>query len=1122
MFTDATFTADMLSNPTKLAKAVVDAMEATDTTAVPVINDPNNGFIIQLAAYVALYARFTEKVDEVYSYFYPQRSRNAQQLYPHLSQFDFTDVMAQPATLPFSFAMSKAWIISNSVPYDVNYNKIEIPATSVITMGNITYGMYYPIEILVNRNTGAVTAFYDTTVSNSLNTLATNMVNAVREYTLNGIAYFEITFNMYQFSCQVLTSTASSGTGFLKTYQLTDQFYSIKVASQNFDGSWSDIPANLTTLYYDYTTPTALLTPIGDGTQIQVEIPQIYFDNGQVGQTVRVELYTTRGSVNYSLSLQDVTGLSANFDTSSSVYAAPLAQMPTWDIVPTTTEVAGGSNAMTYAQIRDAVVNQRLYDRVAVTAQELYEVGQKAGFTLTRVIDDLTERMYYATNILTDANAMAIPTFAGNILIADDALIGNPSTILSFTDGYYTILPTTLFRTPDSGSTCSPMSDGAVAQLAGLTKADLVTELNTGTYLRQPFHITLLTTPKSPQTMIYNLLSPMMSSLVFNAENAHSAPMMSVTSCTVTHNASGTGGYTVVMGVKRSSNIQSSDAGNFQVYVTCKNKLGSFVYLPAVYQGTSGSVDTWQINLATNYHITTDNYIQVGMYDTTDTLVETEISLDQSFIVVTAFTASFAPTVLVDSGLNVLLPPSKQGLEVVMANQTMEIVLGTNLSNQIYCGVNTSWGNDVYKTADDAVYYTTAVPIFQTNAQGQIVTRVGSDHSVQVVQLYDIGDTPSDTQDISLGLAAAVPVPASGATTTVVPFLDVTGLLVGMACRGTSIPVDTTITHIAGLLVTLSNPITTALVSGAVLVFTNPHFLTATAAVQSAPGHQLTVASTAGYLVGQSVFGFDIPTGNTIASIDSPTQFSLTAPTTVVVADATLLTILNTTAYGVVKVAKGQILTDATGTAIVIKDAQNQYSIPIIMFDGRLFASDSLTDQATVSQVSGYLQNYANQIATLDAGLIESSEVYYKPARTMGQALFGIGNNLTEMLSLEMWFSVTVYLDPATYTNTALKTTMTNTIITVVNAALGNPIISISAITEQINTALGVNAVAVEMGGINGDDSLRLVALEQTDVKPCIEYVLTLQSDGTIARSPHVDVTFLPQPATADATNLIT
>jgi hypothetical protein len=1103
----------MLSNPNLLTNTVIDAMEASDTSGNLTINDPNNGFVIQMMANNHIFSKFAELVDYTNAFYYSRRARNSEQLYTHLSEFDYINLMAKPAVVPFVFAMSKQWIVANAVLFDANYNKIQIPATSFITMGGLTYSMYHPIDIFVNRNTGSVTAFYNTEKTNSLYSLESNMLLDVQEYTRDGIEFFQVIFNTFQFNRSVKDITASVEQGFIRTFAFEDQFYAAKVFYYASDNTWTELSYSLSQMVYDYKTPTALITVMNDSNEVKIEIPQIYFSNNQISQSIRVELYTTRGAINISLSAADVTGVVANFDTVSSEFAAPLAQMPTWLIVPTSLEVVGGSDSKDYDEIRDAIVNQRLHSQVPITSQQLTQAAVNAGFEkITRYIDDVTERMYFVSNVLTDSDDMILPTFTGDILITDTSLEGGTSSIINYSDGYNTILPTTLFKITNDTTTCLPLTDGETSVLQAMSKADQIIELNRGNLVRQPFHITLLTDAKSPYANVYNLLSPKMKSLTFIRENPGSAPQMSVIACSVEHQDNGTGGFRVLMTVDKSSNIENADRTNFKVVLTCKTKIGEDVYIPATYVGVdNNNNDVWQVILATNYHITTEDFLTVMMLDAANTLSAVELSLEQTFNILTMFVSTFDSEVPNDLILNNQLPSLYVGTHTAMAQQKMVLSLGKNLSNQVYCGVNTTWGNDVYDTADSTVYYTTNVPVFQTNESGVIVTRKNTTtNAIEVVKVYDIGDIPSATGDIIYSTNQD-----ALATTTILHFTSTVGVLVGMDVRGLNVPINAKVLHKTNTTVTLNIPIVTTITNKTEITFTNPNMVMRVFLDQIAEGPQLVVEDTNDILVGQSVFGFGIPNGSKVISIDSDTEFTIDNDTTEIVTENTVLTFLNTTAPGVVKIAQGDVLKDPTGKPIIIKGASNQYAVPSILFDSRLFVSDQPSDQAIVETITQRMQSYADQIANIDSSFIEDADVFYKPVRTMGMATFGIGNNQKIRLPLSLSFSVTIYLDPATYSSDTTKEAMEATVISTINEEIRSSIISVSEISGVIRDRLGATNASVEMGGINGNDSLRLIALEDSTGVAGIEYTLILLSDNTIDRVPNVKITFLPKPDTS-------
>jgi hypothetical protein len=566
----------------------------------------------------------------------------------------------------------------------------------------------------------------------------------------------------------------------------------------------------------------------------------------------------------------------------------------------------------------------------------------------------------------------------------------------------------------------------------------------------------------------------------------------------------------------RSSNITQADLAKIHVFFTCRTKVGSLAYLPATYTGTTDSgLDVWTVTLQTTYRLAVDNYLSVEMFNDDDVASVVEVGLDHDYEIITSFDADYDTSIPVDQTLNSYLPDSRQASQVTMAHQTLSIQLGVNLSSTIYTGVTTSWGNDVYKVADHTIYRKTTKPIFQTDENGLLVARYNSTtHGFDTKTLWAAGTTPSSPLDITTTVTTDTDVVA-GATTTILPVQDTTGVLVGMAVRGTNIPANTTVKAVSATTVTLSASISKLISAKTVLTFTNVTKLIRTTATQTQTGVQLTVGSTAGLLKGLRVVGLDIPDGAHITDIPSATTITLSVATANPVTTNTLLTILNDTAPGTILVEKGDIVTDAAGLPVIVKRAQNQYRIPAILFDGRLFASSSTIDQSTLSSISDTITTYANQIANIDAGLTENSDIYYKPARTMGQALFGVGDGKTKSLSLELGFVVDVYVEEAVYNSSTLQDTMTSSVMTVLTTVIQQPIISAADIADTLKTVLGSNATTVHVVVKSDDEVLDVIALQTNDVSPSIESVLKVSNDGSIIRVPNVTLTYIKKPDTS-------
>ena len=346
---------------------------------------------------VAQAVRLAEKKFET---LYPVRAVTAAELYPHMSDFDYLNLTASPASVSFNLILDKDWLVANSAIFDTNYNKVIIPNSTVITLGGRKFGLYYPIDILINRTTGSILATWDLSVENPLFQQSSNFLTDVVEYTVGGLNLLALTFTAYQFSKTTFTEISTTSMGFNKSYSYTDQFYAARVFSM-VNNVWTELAYTLSQTIYDPTTPTAILTIMSDTNTLQIQIPQVYFTTGVVGQQVKVELYTTQGALSVTIAQTDAQSVTANFDTASSPFATILAQPPTMVLVPyNQTQISSGSNGMSFTQLRQSVINSDLYSQVPITPLELTAAANKLGFSLTKYLDNITDRIYFASSTL--------------------------------------------------------------------------------------------------------------------------------------------------------------------------------------------------------------------------------------------------------------------------------------------------------------------------------------------------------------------------------------------------------------------------------------------------------------------------------------------------------------------------------------------------------------------------------------------------------------------------------------------------------------------------------------------------------------------------------------------------
>lgn len=747
MFDNQNLGPEILANPGMLQSLILQELQNRLGGAYS-IADPNNAFCFVLEAGSSIVAQTVRLNEKQFETLYPVRATSMEELYPNLSDFDYINLTASPAPVKFRLILDAAWLAQNAVTVSPNYGLVVIPATSVIVLGGRNFSLYYPINILINQTTGTILATWDLTTANPLFTQSSNFLDDVTEFTTGGLNLLSLIFTAYQFSATTYTDIAIPNTGFNKNYTYTDKFYAARVYSL-INNAWTELKYTLSQAIYDPITPTAILTILSDTNNLQVQIPQVYFTQGQVGQQIKVVIYTTQGALNTTIAQTDSQSVTANFDTASSPYAAILSQPPTLLLTPyNQTQLIGGSDGMTFNQLRTEVINASLYNQVPVTPLELNAAASKLGFTLTKYLDNITDRIYFASSLLTNTqNSITIPI---GMLPTQFNLqtLSTTSTILTFSDNVTTVLPTTIFSYNTVTNICLPLTNAQVQNIASMSTETLLSTLNTTTYTRQPYHIALYNGETYPAACTFDLTAPMVTNLSFVTENAASPLQLTVASVAVTHLQAGTGGFQITIGTKRSASLANADPSSFYVVLCIEDSNGTIMQLRATYQTSTTLLDVYTVLLSTDYHLSQDNLIRTTMNTSASniaTLVEIPLISKVSFYL----GVSAANNTIAESASLQPEVPTAYSDMLAVSKQSATLMLGANLSSSVYNIVTSTWGAQPYATYPENIYHTYPNDIYATNPDGtlqtEIVSQPGGGNSVNLTILHTAGSPVLDS-----------------------------------------------------------------------------------------------------------------------------------------------------------------------------------------------------------------------------------------------------------------------------------------------------------------------------------------------------------------------------------------
>jgi len=523
------WTMDGMNDPLLLQEKLLNRFEQETGTAIV---DPNNTPSLLMEAFADTTSGLIRKIeDTVRPAIYPARAKEAVELYKHLSDYDYVNVFATPAQTTLLMTLDKAYVMANAMSFTdkdgVLYYKLIIPKTTIFTIGDHKFGLYYPIEIRCNVTTNRLYIVYDTSEVNPMHSLASNVLEYdIREVEGHDIIYLKIP--VYQFQVDVYDDNVVIGSGYKRVISYNDRFYAIRARAsvlqnpghdENVDDEWAmeEIKLCASGMNYDTDQVTMVFTPDPDALTVTLEIPYIYFSKGLINGDVEVEIYTTEGEINYTLpTIEEQEELELCTvdmfnrlvtDDGITPYVDPFRKMPALSIVPLNAAVVGGSNGMDLDTLRRHVVNGTLKSKTLQTPADINAYFETQGYKSTILRDGVTDRIFLVhSSVQNVSNEIISAGTLNTIFDFRDNNLKNYSTITKSDNGHiFTVLPSTVYRFDYDKNVVVPLTDNERTELDELAMADQVAEYNKSIYTVNPFHLQVDTSSRYPTSITYDM-----------------------------------------------------------------------------------------------------------------------------------------------------------------------------------------------------------------------------------------------------------------------------------------------------------------------------------------------------------------------------------------------------------------------------------------------------------------------------------------------------------------------------------------------------------------------------------------------------------------------------------------
>ena len=719
-------------DPARLFQHAVDVLQQVTAGGVTLV-DASNPFVYSLENTAFHAAAFMSELDTNTRRQFPVVAQTRDDLYLHMSDKDYIDAFATPATAKIKVLIPLT-VLEQAMVYDsVTGNKIiTLARNTVFTVANTPFSLQYPVTIKMLSH-GGLQMLYETNQVSPLLALQSNLVDFVEFKDNRGVDWVQFELDATQFSISTTYNDVSASAGYVTECSLSDQYYYTRVWMQS-NGAWVEIKTTHTAKVFDSATPTALLSVLAD--KVRVTIAPVYINTGQIRGKIRIDVYSTKGRITMPLKNYPLGEWSArwlNIDSNDdTVYTAAMSTV-TDVIFFSTSLVDGGSNMLSFGELKQRVIRNALGDQfVPITNAQLQATVDSLGFSITKNVDTVTNRIFSATRGMPDPTQADILTAANaSISTVTSALKDAANAYGAFNNGDQVTLSSKVVYLTQNGIT-KPLSQSDMASLKALSVSQLCRTVSAAQYSYSPFTYVLDTSSNLFSLRPYYLDKPEVTLRNFVYENETTGLQAALSSaCTVLKTDTG---FDIFVQTQSSQAYQDlpDDQCWAQLSFQSINQV-SKAYLNGTLYNKVGSERIFKFSLESNFKIDANHRLSLTNLINENNGLDVVADLLQSFNVVFATTAAM-PNGYVPSTIDVGSIPAAVGLTVVpISHQKLTVRFGYSLSSlwsQARSLVSTApfevYASDVYATYQSDVYQIDPATgtYFSVNAQGQLVYHI--------------------------------------------------------------------------------------------------------------------------------------------------------------------------------------------------------------------------------------------------------------------------------------------------------------------------------------------------------------------------------------------------------------
>lgn len=206
----------------------------------------------------------------------------------------------------------------------------------------------------------------------------------------------------------------------------------------------------------------------------------------------------------------------------------------------------------------------------------------------------------------------------------------------------------------------------------------------------------------------------------------------------------------------------------------------------------------------------------------------------------------------------------------------------------------------------------------------------------------------------------------------------------------------------------------------------------------------------------------------------------------------------------------GDIMLDpATGQPIVAQTRNLAHQVDFMLVEGVYqFATDPSATAYRQQMIDTIVTWLDTDLETLASTLLENSQLFFYPKKTLGQAQVLFGNGLTTYVEMGQSLKLTIYMDQTSFNNVALRNQLSTAAVTTISSQLDNRQVSRSGIEEAIRN-LDDTILDAELTGLGAGNDFDIFTLLDDSIRPSLRKRLVSQSDNSLIVSEDLTIAFL-------------